>query len=131
SVTDLREVDRRYHHQVTTGLYEPARGGKSAADLVLSGNREATVLDDRSFGGRAAHVEGDHIGKPEPACEVPACRDARRWTRTDDEDRPFGGRGCGHSAAVRPHNLDRYVETDLGEANPQSLQVSAHNRLEV
>ncbi len=67
---DLGEIDRR-HFEGVAGARQEARAEHDAgADLVFGGTRHLAVLNERSFGGGAAHVDRDR-GTPRGAAPPP------------------------------------------------------------
>jgi hypothetical protein len=124
---DLGDVDRRDADQLARPAQEARADRERRPDLVLLRPRDAAVLDERGFGGRAAHVEGDRVGATELAGERERRDDAGSGAGLEDVDRALGRLRCRHHASRRLH--DREIR--FAESAPQAVEVRAHQRADV
>ncbi len=119
---DLDDVDDRQHHRM------PAR---DAADEVALRDIGFAVLHEADFGGRAAHVERDHVGIAEPAADFGRGDDAADRARFHHRNRN-ALRGCRrHRAAVRLHDQEASAEGKRFEQTFEIGEILADARPDV
>ncbi len=103
---DLDELDHRQAQREAAALLEALQ----ARRLELVAPMRPPVVDQADLGGRAAHVEGDHVPPfGLPAQEGRAHR-TRGGPRFDERDRLLAGVARRGDAAVRQHDEQRHAE---------------------
>ncbi len=131
SGADFRDVDHRQLECVPAALHQRARCRDAAADLILVGEQHAALLDDRAFGGRAAHVEADQVAVAGRRAELARPNHARSRTAFDDLRRPVDHRVRGENSTRRLHHLQPSLEAAPGELVHQRAQIGLHGRADI
>ena len=128
---DLGDVNDGDAQQVAATAHEAAAHRDRGADLVLTRAKHLARLDDRRFGGRTAHVEGDHVGKSGGVRDLGGGDDARRGTGLDDRHRCPGSSDRWDETAVRLHDVQRRRHAALTEPRAQHPEVTGDERRHV
>src|SRR4051794_28665294 len=128
---DLGDVDRRDPQELAGTAHQPAAARQGASDLVLARAGDGTRLDQRSLGGRPAHVERDRVFEAEPRCHPERGDDAGCRARLEREHRPARRVAGGHDTARGLHDRQRRVDLRGVEPAPDVGDVAAHQRPDV
>ena len=110
---DLDEVHRRRLEKQAAAFLEASH----ARHLELGGARRLAAGDQRDLGGRAAHVEGENVGRAEPLGEMRGDRDAGSGPGLDQPHRELAGEIEAQRAAAGAHHEE-------GAARARSFKAS-------
>ena len=103
-----------------------------ARHLELGGARRLAAGDQRDLGGRAAHVEGEDVGRAEPLGEMGGDRDAGSGPGLDQPDRELAGKVEAQRAAAGAHHEEGAARAPLlqglARARPDSATSAAERR---
>jgi hypothetical protein len=101
---DFDNVDDRQHDGMTA---------REAADVVALRDRGFAILHEADFGGRAAHIEREHVLVAEVAADFRCRDDAADRSRLHHVHRDAFGGFRRHRAAVGLHDQEPAVEGEF------------------
>ena len=111
--------------------HERAPRRHAAADLVLFGEGDSTLLDERRLGGGSSHVERDEIVESGARRKVLSADDPRGRTAFDDAGRILRDRIGVEDAAARLHHHQPAADAGVANLGDHGTHVVLHGRSDV